>query len=357
MRNTDSILDQIGLMSMQSFEEQMSNEYNKMKEQYVIDRNGEYPDPEYLIEIGGVPTIPKGNVVALSAKWKNGKTFFCDVLTAIFLGCDQFAGCRSLKETGKVLFYDTEQAKSDTYRIRKTIDAMVPENRQGDYDVFCLRSVDIDKGEDSDEMTRFEIIQSGIVHEHPDLVIIDGIADLIYNYNDVYESQDVVNKLAAIANDNNCAIVVVMHQNKGRMDKNMKGHLGTMLYQKCSDVFNIEKHDTIFEVSHANSRHRQCNGLVFKLDANAVPMDAVADSQLQVELERQQNESKMREILLDIIPNDGSPVKRNTIADYLIENCPFKRAKAYDVITNEVKKGWLIAIDRSTVKLNTQKDG
>lgn len=40
----------------------------KKKKEYCIDRNIDYPDPDYLIEIGGVPTMPKGNLVALSAK-------------------------------------------------------------------------------------------------------------------------------------------------------------------------------------------------------------------------------------------------------------------------------------------------
>ena len=81
---------------MQQFENAMAFQTSTIRKDFVIDDNVEYPDPEYLIEIGGVPTMPKGNLVAVSAKWKNGKTFFCDILTAIFLGSDQFASCRSL---------------------------------------------------------------------------------------------------------------------------------------------------------------------------------------------------------------------------------------------------------------------
>ena len=327
----------------------------KKQKEFVIDDNTEYPDPDYLIEIGGVPTMPKGNLVALSAKWKNGKTFLCDILGAIYLGSDRFAGCHSRQEAGKVVFFDTEQAKSDTARIRKTIKAMIPEGRHGDFEVYCLRNAGIDNEGDSNEMSRFDFISQTIAHDRPDLVIIDGIADLIYNYNDVIESQEVVNKLAAIANEFDCCIVVVMHQNKGRLDKNMKGHLGTMLYQKCSDVFNVEKHGSVFVASHAISRHRQGGDICFKLNADAVPMDAVADRQLQVELERQQSESELREMFSPIIPSDGTPVKRSVIVDYLIENHPFKRAKAYQMLNDVIKTGWLVEVDRSTVKLTTER--
>ena len=349
------IIEQIRAANEQPFEEESRVEYNELMKDFVIDDNVEYPDPEYLIEIGGVPTMPKGNLVALSAKWKNGKTFFCDILTAIFLGCDQFASCCSRQTEGKVLFFDTEQAKSDTARIRKTIKAMIPEQRHGDFRVFCLREAAIDKDVDQNAIvSRFEFISRSIAQEHPDLVIVDGIADLIYNYNDVIESQDMVNKLAAIANKHNCCIVVVMHQNKGQKDKNMKGHLGTMLFQKCSDVFNVEKCGSVFVASHAVSRHRNCEDICFKLDANAVPMDAVADRQLQVEMERQHKEQELREMLISVVPEDGSPIRRSAAAERIVENYPYQRAKAYLLLKDFIKRGWLLEVDRSTVKLNMQ---
>ena len=331
------ILERIRAASEQPFEEESRADYNELKKKFVIDRNVEYPEPEYLIEIGGVPTMPKGNLVALSAKWKNGKTFFCDILTAIFLGSDQFASCRSRQQEGKVLFFDTEQARSDSARIIKTIEAMTPEHRHGDFDVSCLREAAIDKDMDQSAIiSRFEFINTSIVHEHPDLVIIDGIADLIYNYNDVIESQDVVNKLAAIANKHNCCIVVVMHQNKGVKDKNMKGHLGTMLFQKCSDVFNVEKCGSVFVASHAVSRHRNCEDICFKLDANAVPMDAVADRQLQVELERQQNKAKLHEQISLCMGDSTTALKRSDIVKAIQEQLGYANKKSYDLFNDAV---------------------
>ena len=336
------ILERIRAASEQPFEEQFQAEYNELMKDFVIDDNVEYPDPEYLIEIGGVPTMPKGNLVALSAKWKNGKTFFCDILTAIFLGSDHFASCRSRQTEGKVLFFDTEQAESDTARIHKTISAMTPQERHNDYEVFCLREAAIDTDVDQNAMvSRFEFINTAIVHEHPDLVIIDGIADLIYNYNDVIESQDVVNKLAAIANKHNCCIVVVMHQNKGLKDKNMKGHLGTMLFQKCSDVFNVEKCGSVFVASHAVSRHRNCEDICFKLDANAVPMDAVADRQLQVEMDRQRNKAKLRDQISLCMEDSTAALKRSDIVKAIQEQLGYANKKSYDMFNDAVGQGIL----------------
>ena len=143
MKNT--ILEKLKEEAQQYLAEPAQETFiERKKKEFVIDASIEYPDPEYLIEIGGVPTLPRGNLVALSAKWKNGKTFLCDVLSAIFLGSDRFAGCRPKCPGGKVQFFDTEQAMSDTARIRKTIKKLTPQERHKDFDVFCLRKAGID---------------------------------------------------------------------------------------------------------------------------------------------------------------------------------------------------------------------
>ena len=347
------ILDRIRAANEQPFDEPQNEVYIEKKSEYAIKDGVDYPDPEYLIDIGGVPTMPKGNLVALSAKWKNGKTFFCDIISAIFLGSRAFGQCTALQSTGNVQFFDTEQAVSDTARIRKTIKAMTPENRHRDLEVYCLRNAEIDTDEDDNKrISRFDFIKHSIEQDQPDLVIIDGIADLIYNYNDVNESNDMVSRLAAIANEHNCCIVVVMHQNKGQKDKNMKGHLGTMLFQKCSDVFNVEKCGSVFVVSHGVSRHRQCDDIAFKLDANAIPMDAFADRQLQVEMERQQAESNLREMFSGLMPEDGSPVKRKDIVEMLHKKHGIRKTNCYDLVKKAIITGLFAEIDRTRIKLN-----
>jgi hypothetical protein len=318
----------------------------RKKREYAINPDVDYPEPEYVIEIGGTPTLPKGNLIALSAKWKNGKTFLCDVLTAVFLGSERFAGCRSLFSQGKVSFYDTEQAKSDTSHIRKVIDAMTPEGRHHDYDVYCLRPLNIDRtSENSDELTRYEFISQTIAHDKPDLVIIDGIADLLYNYNDVIESQRLVNRLAALANEHNCAMVVVMHQNKGLHDKNMKGHLGTMLNQKCSDVFSVEKCGGIFVVSNTISRHQPCGDFVFKLTADGVPEDGMADRKRQMEIKRQDERAKLREQISICFEDATVALKRSDIINLFKSKLGIGTTKAYEMFNAAVKAGVLSTND------------
>ncbi len=352
-----SILDEITPEYLMKQFENADGSFDAIKKDFIIDDNVDYPEPEYLIRLGEVPTLPKGNLVALSAKWKNGKTFFCDILAAIFLDSTAFHNCESLVKQGKVLFFDTEQAVSDTARIRKTIKQLTPHERHKDLDVYCLRNASIDSEEDGETISRYEFIVRAIEHEHPDLVIIDGIADLIYNYNDVYESQAMVNKLAAVASKHNCCIVVVMHQNKGRQDTNMKGHLGTMLYQKGSDEFIVEKQGPLFVVTHNVSRHRRGDGLVFKLDANAVPMDAAADRQLQVEIERQQDKAKLHEQISLCFEDATAKLKCSEIVKMIQEKMGFANRKRYEMFNQAVRLGILKTEDNRHYSLQPLQAG
>jgi hypothetical protein len=117
-------------------------------------------------------------------------------------------------------------------------------------------------------------------------------------------------------------------------------------------VFNVEKCGSVFVVSHGVSRHRQCEDIAFKLDANAVPMDAFADRQLQVEMERQQAESNLREMFSGLMPVDGSPVKRKDIVEMLHKEYGIRKTNCYDLVKKAIITGIIVEIDRTKIKLN-----
>ena len=246
------------------------------------------------------------------------------------LGTEQFNNSTGLIKNPIIRFFDTEQAISDTARIPKVIKAM--SNNIDGLEVFCLRNAEIENEKES-EISRYEFIKKTIEHDKPDFVVIDGIADLIYNYNDVIESQTMVNQLATLANENNCCIAVVMHQNKGKQDVNMKGHLGTMLFQKCSDVFQVEKIHNIFVVSHQVSRHRSCEDIVFQLDENAIPRDATIERQLQIEQLASERKNERLEKVKAIF-GDDEKLTRNEMVKRIREQLKIGQSMAYNLVKN-----------------------
>jgi hypothetical protein len=86
---------------------------------------------------------------------------------------------------------------------------------------------------------RFRLIKYAIDTLTPDIVFIDGIRDIIGDFNDNQSSAALVNDLMEIAQSRNICIWNALHLNPrpGNDDESkMRGHLGTELGNKVSDT-------------------------------------------------------------------------------------------------------------------------
>ena len=341
-------------MDIEQFKNALNKEF-KSEEDKILDKKldsllikdgVDYPEPRYLLNFHGQLTIPRGNIVAVSAKWKNGKTFLCDLLCAVFLGSRRFADFSVTDERGDVLYFDTEQDMSDTARIRNIICSMIPQQNYDKIHVINLRSENI-TAEQTGDMGRYDIIAATIKRYKPALVVVDGIADLIYNFNDVIESQLMVNNLAALASEHDCAIITVMHQNKGMHDNAMKGHLGTLLNQKASDVFQIRKVEDLFAVSHPVSRHRNISDFYFTIDQDGAP--AISDATREEVRAMEQRSLSQSDVSLNDrvlsaeecneIFSEQRPVKSCVLVKFIESKYNCGLVSAYKVINNSLEKG------------------
>ncbi len=87
---------------------------------------------------------------------------------------------------------------------------------------------------------RLQMVRDAIVKFRPDFVLIDGIRDLGNDFNNVEETTKIINEILALSSQYNCAIMNVIHQNKGK-DDTPRGHLGTELMNKCSDGYYVSR--------------------------------------------------------------------------------------------------------------------
>ena len=94
---------------------------------------------------------------------------------------------------------------------------------------------------------RYRLIQMAIEMLQPDAVFIDGIRDIIGDFNDNAESAALVGELMALAEQQHICIWNVLHMNPrpGNDDESkMRGHLGTELGNKITDTLvSIKKKD------------------------------------------------------------------------------------------------------------------
>ena len=117
---------------------------------------------------------------------------------------------------------------------------------------------------------RRRLFAAGVAYLQPDLVIIDGVRDLISDINDGVEAQQVTEQLMALAQQHRCCIVCVLHQNKGDGDRNLRGWIGTELTNKVFEVYSCEKlrssHTFKVEQTHTR-RHEIGRELYYTVDA------------------------------------------------------------------------------------------
>lgn len=215
-----------------------------------ITASSNIPPHEFLFRWNDIPCFARGELVAVTGKAKSGKTY----LNSILMATCASEGCLGLtrinEEPLRVLWIDTEQSEDTTCEIlRDRIGPMIgKEPIREQFHVFNLRQI---KWQD-----RIELVLASISICKPDLVIFDGIRDVVGDINDYAEAQSVICKLLSIASFTSACIVCVLHQNKAIEDKTLRGALGTELQNKSYETYECEKNmDThIFTIKQTATR-------------------------------------------------------------------------------------------------------
>jgi len=198
--------------------------------------SGDIPQHQFLYTWSGKPCFARGELVALTGKAKSGKTYVCSLLMALSDQQQVMDLHRPEdKDPYRVLWIDTEQSEDSTQEILcqriGTLLGHEPDPEQ--IIAYNLRQMDWDK--------RLDIITLAICNHRPDLVIFDGIRDVVGDINDYQQAQTVLTKLLSIASWSNACIVCVLHQNKAVEDKTLRGALGTELQNKSYETYECRK--------------------------------------------------------------------------------------------------------------------
>ena len=195
---------------------------------------------EFLFHLYGKPCFPRRELVAITGKAKSGKTFVTSMLMACCQSRDVLAFQRIGDEPLRVLWYDTEQSDESTQDILKNRVLRMMHLTTTDctdytdsFDVFNVRGVAWKE--------RRDLLREAVTRCEPDLVIVDGIRDLVNDINDGTLAQEVMEELMHLATAHDCCIVCVLHQNKSGEDHNLRGWIGTELMNKAFEVYSCEK--------------------------------------------------------------------------------------------------------------------
>ncbi|MBC8304199.1 MAG: AAA family ATPase [Pelagibacterales bacterium] len=182
-----------------------------------------------------IPLGTYGNFSFVSAPPKTHKTYFISLLASVYIaGSNRFGGdMRGFREDKCLVHFDTEQGKYHAQRVFARVNDMAEIDKEDIcYHTFALRTIGY--------KTRIEFIDYYLKkQENLGLVIIDGIADLCSDVNNIVEANEVVQRIMEWSANYNCHIICVIHSNWG--SEKPTGHLGSFMEKKTETHIQLEK--------------------------------------------------------------------------------------------------------------------
>lgn len=265
-------------LKIQEEEEIKRMEMQRLEEELYVDPNEDIEHPPLAISYGEhrvgsemypTPIATLGNIVFIQAPPKSTKTFFVSLLSSIYLGgnSDKYAGGLKGHRDGRCLFhFDTEQGKFHAQRVFKRTLRMTGLDNEC-YHTYGLRSLSAKQRVDFIEYCLYDKQNA----ENIGMCIIDGVADLVEDVNDISGSNEAIQRLMRWSQELNCTILTVIHTNIGT-DK-PTGHLGSALQKKCETSIQLEKVKDQNEVlvTCKQSRNFPFEDFAYKIDEVGLP--------------------------------------------------------------------------------------
>jgi len=332
-----------------SAEEKEREQLRQILCQTRIRTDTEVPPEEYSLEVDGKGIFALRDIHAVKAKQKAGKTTALKVFVAALLKGEMFR-VKSLLEAPRIVYFDTEQNRTDTKLILDDVAQMTGLESDVINDSVALHSL---RRIDHDRL--LPLLTVAIEDVKPQVVFLDGIVEFVASFNDESESKQLIKELLKLSDRHDCAIVCVLHTNKADEDHNMRGHLGTMLAQKASTVLECKKErgSSVITVGCSEARHQEMPDWSITFDAEGHIVDA--DQQRRQLLEQRREEQLMRrqeaidkekkerlDRCLAIIHNKGGAVSRRQLTEILIKVFGRKRPTVSTYISEWLKEGCLV---------------
>lgn len=211
-------------------------------------------EPQPIIKQGDKIVVSRGNILTVQGRAKTYKTFLVSGMVAASL--DEGLGMNGTRDVSRVLYVDTEQSDAHTQIVLKRIYRLLDMPLDTEDDSVIMLAL---RKENATERLSYAI--QAIEELRPDLVVIDGIRDLVADFNSIDESSKVVGKLMELSATYNCAIVTIIHQNKG--DNNARGHLGTELMNKSETVLQVVRDKSVATVAPVHCRNIEVDEFSF----------------------------------------------------------------------------------------------
>ena len=214
-----------------------------------------------------IPLCTYGNFSFVQAPPKSKKTFFLTLMAATYLNGnagrknEYFGEVMGFRGTKSLIHYDTEQSRFHSQKVFRRVMDMA--GSCDSYFSYALREYD--------PVERLEFIDWHL-NTQPNIgfVVIDGIADLLYDVNDLKESSKLVQHLMTWTQDLGIHIICAIHSNFG--SEKPTGHLGSFLEKKTETQISLEPlEDNVVLVKCKRTRNFSFDDFAFQVGKDGLP--------------------------------------------------------------------------------------
>lgn len=246
-----------------------------------LDFTEPYTPPRFTMRRFDVPFANVGELHIISGKPGNGKTGLMSQLMATLL-CGKFGNTEyaltEVRPHPRVLYIDTEQGKDDTIAVKNRVCSLAGLPYDQPLEQFrILRLHDTEEAKERWAKTLKAIWQC-----QPTDIFLDGLLDIVKDYNDQVECQPIIRKCMMTATHYDVSLWTVLHENP-MVDK-MVGTLGSIAQRKVAEIFTVIKvkqgdlkehdrradlPDIYFRVKQVKARGRDVADWLFYYDSTA----------------------------------------------------------------------------------------
>ena len=209
-----------------------------------LDFTEPYHPPRYTLERKGRQFANIGELHVVSGKAGHGKTnLMSQFMAAILCGSQGLTKyCEGIPES-VVLYIDTEMGKDDTIAIKNrvcTLASLDYTKAQPRFYILRLRDTEEAVVRWRKILKAVYIVTSRMNRNQCLHLFLDGILDIVEDYNDQKECQPIIRKCMMLATHYDTSMWLVLHENP-MVDK-LVGTLGSITQRKVSEIFTVRKH-------------------------------------------------------------------------------------------------------------------
>jgi hypothetical protein len=226
-----------------------------------------------------IPFGTYGNFSCIVGASKSKKTFLKSLITASYIGGQTSNFTSSIRSHRDrecfVIDLDTEQSNWHAQNVFKRVTRLVGVENYEFYKPFALRPY-----EPKERLQFIEwLIYESEMKDNIGFIAIDGLADLVNDFNDLKESQAVIQKVMKWTDNKQFHLTTILHSNFGTTKA--VGHIGSSMLKKAETVCQVTNEGDSVKAHFSHTRgfpiadfHYSVNdeGLPYLLNENAKPI-------------------------------------------------------------------------------------